>query len=302
MSIDNVLNTVIEGDSIEEMRRLPSKSVDLIVIDPPYNIGKDSRWDKFDSVDAYIAFMGEVFMECERVLKDNGSFYWFHNDMTQIRRLMDEIDVRTSFVYKQFIVWNKRFEDSPRKYYFDNVLKTKADRNFRQMAEYCLYYSANSLASKLRNSRLEKSMSQNDVDVAIGRVESKRPSVGTRLTARWEEETSFPSQGDYLKLMRLFNWKESYEDVQTTFNNQHTHHSVWNYEVAPKLGHITPKPVELIENIIRHSSNEGDIVLDCFGGSGTAAVAAKRLGRKYILIERETEYVELAEKRIKDET
>jgi adenine specific DNA methylase Mod len=57
-------------------------------------------------------------------------------------------------------------------------------------------------------------------------------------------------------------------------------------------------PSELIENIIRHSSNEGDIVLDCFLGSGTTAVAAINSNRQFIGIERETEYVEIGNRRI----
>jgi len=95
--------------------------------------------------------------------------------------------------------------------------------------------------------------------------------------------------------------RKEYEKQRYVFNNQKTHHSVWNYEVALKLGHITPKPVELIENIIRHSSNEGAIVLDCFMGSGTTAVAAVRTNRKFIGFETEREYVEIANKRLGNE-
>jgi len=47
--------------------------------------------------------------------------------------------------------------------------------------------------------------------------------------------------------------RQEYEDLRYTFNNQKTHHSVWNYEIAEKQGHVTPKPVPLIENIIYHS-------------------------------------------------
>jgi len=60
--------------------------------------------------------------------------------------------------------------------------------------------------------------------------------------------------------------REEYEDLRFTFNNQKTHHSVWNYEIAKKQGHITPKPVVMMENIIKHSSKEGDVVLGLFYG------------------------------------
>jgi len=66
-----------------------------------------------------------------------------------------------------------------------------------------------------------------------------------------------------------------------------------------KMEHITPKPLELIERIIKASSNPGDIVLDCFVGSGTTAVAAKKLKRNYICSDNNKNYVNLAKKNLK---
>jgi DNA modification methylase len=61
---------------------------------------------------------------------------------------------------------------------------------------------------------------------------------------------------------------------------------------------MTPKPVALLENIVKHCSNPGDVVLDCFAGSGSTGIAAENLGRKYILVEKDAEYVELIRRRI----
>ena len=65
------------------------------------------------------------------------------------------------------------------------------------------------------------------------------------------------------------------------------------------MDHLTPKPLDLIERIIKASSNPGDIVLDCFAGSGTTAVAAKKLQRNFLCCELDKEYVEVARKRLK---
>jgi site-specific DNA-methyltransferase (adenine-specific) len=65
-----------------------------------------------------------------------------------------------------------------------------------------------------------------------------------------------------------------------------------------KLGHITPKPLDLIERIIKASSNENDVVLDCFVGSGTTAIAAKKLNRNFICSDINKEYVELTNKKL----
>ena len=85
---------------LNKFKDIPDKSVDLVLIDPPYNIGKDV-WDKWPTVEAYVEFMGQVFKECERVLKPNGSFYWFHNDFLQIVELQNWINRNTNFIFKQ---------------------------------------------------------------------------------------------------------------------------------------------------------------------------------------------------------
>jgi site-specific DNA-methyltransferase (adenine-specific) len=69
---------------------------------------------------------------------------------------------------------------------------------------------------------------------------------------------------------------------------------------TPKLPHSTPKPLDMIEQIIKASSNKGDLVLDCFIGIGTTAVAAKRLDRNFIGCDNSKKYIEIARKRIKN--
>lgn len=64
------------------------------------------------------------------------------------------------------------------------------------------------------------------------------------------------------------------------------------------MGHATPKPLDLVERIIAASSNKSDLVLDCFVGTGTTALAAKRLGRKFICADSNLEYVEMARRRV----
>ena len=65
--------------------------------------------------------------------------------------------------------------------------------------------------------------------------------------------------------------------------------------------HPTQKPVELIEKLILDSTKEGDTVLDCFMGSGTTAVAARRTGRNFYGFEQQQKYVDIANNRLKNE-
>ena len=311
---------LLNGDCLELMQAIPDKSVDLILTDPPYNIGK-AKWDKIPN---YIEWCGKWFKECERLLKDNGSFYFWHNDMPQIAQLMEWIRQNTRFVFKQMIVWNKRFDKASNKGFLDGFVMVDALRNYQQMCEYCLFYTFQdetglsqvmgnygSFESLKRYFVAEKTKIEND--------------SGTRVKDRLKWTTHFHSfaQGqswgmcteeNYKELQAIFpnyfkrpyadihreyeSLRQEYENLRYTFNGQKTHHSVWNYETAPKQGHITPKPVAMLENILRHSSNEGDTVLDCFMGSGSTGVACVNTNRNFIGIELDEGYYNIAQKRI----
>ena len=116
----------------------------------------------------------------------------------------------------------------------------------------------------------------------------------------YAELAKLPLQNNEFVRREYEDLRREYEDLRYTFNNQKTHHSVWNYEIAGRNGHVTPKPVEMIENIIRHSSNEGDLVLDLFMGSGTTGEACLKTNRRFIGIDNDNRYFEIAQKRIKD--
>ena len=77
----------------------------------------------------------------------------------------------------------------------------------------------------------------------------------------------------------------------------------FNYVKAAKqsVGVPTQKPIELMKRIIKASSNENDLILDCFCGSGTTAVACKQLGRRFICCDSNKEYVDIANKRLQQE-
>ena len=83
--------------------------------------------------------------------------------------------------------------------------------------------------------------------------------------------------------------------------------TVWRIPAAGKeeksLGkHPTQKPLALIDRCIRASTNRGDLVVDPFAGSGATAVASLRLGRKFLVCEREQEYVDIARRRVSAES
>lgn len=318
---------IFNGDCLEIMKQIPDNSIDLILIDPPYNI-KKAEWDTWKSVESYVEFMGKVFKELERVLKNNGSFYFFHNDFLQIVELQNYINKNTSFKFKQLLVWTKRFEGSSRKYYFDNVISGNSSRNHRLLSEYCLFYTfqdETGLSKVLLDTNNFKPLReyfkyiQSELKVTKKEILEKVGQGADHCFRHSSSQWSLPTPDTYNALINCFNidrlegfkdyntlrkdyntLRAEYESQRYTFKNLKTHHDVLTFDVAPRNGHLTPKPVELIEYLIKTSSNEGDLVLDCFLGSGTTGVACLNTNRRFIGIEKEPKYFEIAKQRLEE--
>lgn len=313
-----MINQVFNEDCLEGMKRIPDKSVNLICIDPPYNI-KKADWDKWKRVSDYVDWVGLVFKECERVLADNGSFYFFHNDFLQIVELQNWINKNTRFVFKQFIVWDK-FNGSKWNQ-VNAVVFSDGNRNYSKQAEYCLFYTFQDETGLTMVKHDENNFStlrqyfedfQKDTGLnkkqIINLIGQKADHCFRWGSSQWDLPTE-ETYRDLLLLPSLAGFKRreyeslrrEYESLRYTFNNIGKS-SVWQYPAQPQNGHITPKPIDLIENIIEHSSNENDIVLDCFMGSGTTAIACINTGRNYIGFEKEEKYYKIIQDRIAKHT
>ena len=305
------------GDCLELMKNIPDKSINLVIIDPPYNIAK-ADWDKWKTGEEYINFMGKVFTECQRVLKENGSFYFFHNDFEQMAELQHWMKNNTKFIFKQMLVWNKRFDGSKRKGFFDGFIEVENLRNYQKMAEYCLYYTfqdetgLNRIKTDLNNFRslrqyfeeYQEALGMTKKEI-IGRIGQKADHCFRWKSSQWdmptketyEELSRFPLKHKFLR-KEYEDLRKEYEDLRYTFNNQKQNHSIMNYEVPKKSGHITPKPVELLEYLIKTSSNEGEMVLDNCMGSGSTGIACINTNRRFIGIEKDDKYFNIAVNRI----
>jgi DNA modification methylase len=319
------LNKIYLGDCLEVMKDIPDKSVNLIVIDPPYNIHK-AEWDKIDN---YIEWMGKVFIECQRVLTDNGSFYFFHNDFMQMVELQNWLNKNSKFVFKQLITWEKY--QTNKQYYGRKVIQginNKHKRNYFKMAEYCLFYTLQNntgLDTIMLDINNFKTMRKyfKELQQYMGLSLKKTNTIlGHRKAEHcfyWKStQWDIPTKEVYSELIEKFNinrWEgfKIYDDLKHEYESLRLEYESLRYtfnfikpditttfliKPAKKEGHITPKPSELIETFIKHSTNENDIVLDCFIGSGTTAVACKNTNRNYIGIEKDKTYYDIACKRL----
>ena len=112
---------------------------------------------------------------------------------------------------------------------------------------------------------------------------------------------------DYEELRKDYEeLRKDYEELRRYFELQKgdPKTEVWRFDSAPpdqRLGHPTPKPEKLIRFMVRISCRPGGVIVDPFAGSGTTGRAAKDLGRKAVLIEREERYCEIAARRLSQE-
>lgn len=320
---------IYNEDCLVKLKDIEDKSIDLVLIDPPYNIGKD-KWDKWKTVDAYVEFMGQVFLQIQRVLKDNGSFYFFHNDFLQIVELQNYINKNTDFVFKQLLIWNKT---SFKKFAWTNRAPEKCkDRNWFPNVEYCLYYTFQdetglnniysnkdcfkSIKEYLRKERKKvKDAGFTDKDLRIMCGISLKG--GGLLSHYWgNEQWMLPTEKHYKSLQKTGYFQKPYEELRQeyeelrqeyeqlryTFNLKEVQNNiscVWESSSinSGKL-HSCQKPLDILEKIIKTSSNEGDVILDCFMGSGSTGVACLDTKRRFIGIELNEKYFNIAKERL----
>lgn len=301
------------GDCLEVMKNIADNSVDCIVTDPPYNIGK-AKWDKIDN---YIEWMGTVFLECQRVLKENGSFYFFHNDMAQIAQLMVWLQQNTKFIFNSFIVWDK---GDFRALSWKNPSEKSNLRSWFNTAEYCLYYTfqdESGLSTVMLDTNNFPTMRRyfKELQEYIG-LNKKQilESIGQCADHcfRWNSsQWAMPTRETYQELIQNFNidkWqgykeyeslRQEYESLRYTHNLDERHNNIWKYKTENQgKYHECQKPLTVLERIIKTSSNEQDVILDPFMGSGTTGVACQHLKRNFIGIELDENYFNIAKERI----
>ena len=268
------------GCCLEQLQKVPNKSIQLICIDPPYNINKD----EWDNIDNYVIWLTNIVVLLETKLKNSGSFFIFHNEMETIAELILSIRQNTKLKLKQMITWNKRFNESRQKGYLDGYVVKNDMHMFNKMCEYILFYTFEN-HELIRQTRKEKNVSQ----LTISKEILSRTGGLTGWYSNIETGKNHPTKETMVPITKHLGLE--YDDVVPKFRNQKTSHSVWNYDMAKRNKvHITPKPIDLLENIIKHTTDEGDLMLDCFAGSGSFGKAAQNTNRNCILIEKEQKY------------
>lgn len=307
--INDLVNQIIQGDCLDRLDDIPDKSVDLIIIDPPYNINKDggdgwdSQWGRVKkgfmrkpgtpTEEDYYNWMGQVFTKLNTKMKDSGSFWFFHNEFPALAALNQQMLNSTDLEFRNMIVWNKLFQPSKEYGWLHGYCEVDGLTNFQKMCEYIMFYTRKDLHLKVRQRMNELGVKGSDISKEV----LSKSGGQTGWLQNILSGKSPPSEKTIVPLTKYLGL--TMDDLRPKFRNQKTHHSIWNYDIDKnKQGHITPKPLDVLKNIILHCTDPGDTVLDCFGGSGSTALAAMETGRQFILIEKEEKYIDIANNRI----
>ncbi len=232
------MTKLILGDCTKELKSIESNSVDLIVADPPYNVGKDygNKSDKQD-FDDYLEFSKKWLKECQRILKPTGTIYVFigFRFISYLYQIMEK-DLNMNFI--NWISWH----------YTQGIGKTKG---FSPRHDDILMFSKTAKYKfNIDNIRIPQKFYRK-----VNNMRGANP-------------------GDV--------WEVS-----------HIH-----YCQKGRQEHPTQKPEAIIERMILASSDEGDLVVDPFSGSGTTMRVCQQLNRESIGIELNHDYILQSQKRL----
>lgn len=279
------MEEVIKGDCIGELAKLAEKSVDLVIADPPYWKVIGEKWDyQWRTEKDYVEWSLEWIKEVSRSLRYGGTFYLFGYFRT-LALLVPYFDEMELDLRQQILVDKGMRAVSGR--------ATKKYRMFPNTTESILFITKENrkfVKPFLKERQRALGMSAKEINEALG-VKSNGGGMWSIYTGKNVCE-QFPTEKTWNKLQKVLDFELPYEKVAQTFNPQMGLTDIWRdidfYK--EKRVHSTQKPLKLIKRLIEASSNEGDLVVDPFGGSGSTALASIQLNRKFITIEKDENY------------
>ncbi|MCY3568914.1 MAG: site-specific DNA-methyltransferase [Chloroflexi bacterium] len=323
-SFDNLLIRGDALNALVSLSELPAFAAEyvgrvrLAYIDPPFNTGQAfENYDDNLEHSVWLTMIRDRLVQIRRLLSEDGSV-WLHLDDTQMHRarcVLDEVFGASNFVAN--VIWQKSYTRENRtdiSIGHDNVIVYAANKPLWKKARNLLPPSEAQRA-RYRNpdddsrgdwkstpvhAKAEKGRRREQfftITLPSGRKVDPPPGTCWRFTRqRYEEVVAagriwFGEEGDSMPALKKF-WSEVQPGLVPV--------SIWPHGEVGTTGTAkneilalfpnltpfsTPKPEALIERIIHIGSNPGDIVLDCFLGSGTTAAVAHKMGRRWVGVE-----------------
>lgn len=270
-----MLNQVYQGDCFDVLATLPDKCVHLVYLDPPFFTQKVQKLasrdlevyqfdDVWDDIAHYITFLNTRLHQIHRVMRDDATLF-FHCDRNashHIRLLLDDVFGANQFLSE--IIWTyKRWSNASRHLLpaHQTIFMVAKSQHYTFNPMYQAYSETTNLDQILQQRERNEHGKTVYAKDEQGNIILNGPKQGVPLSDVWE----IP----YL-----------------------------NPKATERTGYPTQKPLQLLERIIQLSSNEGDVILDPFCGSGTTLVAAHLYNRQFIGIDISEEAIQLSQRRL----
>lgn len=257
--ISMLRNTVGFGDSEELLKELPAESVDLVFTSPPYYNAKP-EYAEYLSYEEYLLKMKKIIHECGRVLNE-GRFFVLNVSPVLIRRASRSEASRRIAVPFDFhrLFIEEGFE------FIDDIIWVKPE-------------GAGWATGRGRRFAADRNPLQ------------YKPVPVTEYVLVYRKKSE-----------RLIDWLiRKHPDQQAVADSKiedgYEVTNIWKITPAHCKEHPAIFPSELAEKVITYYSFKNDVVLDPFGGTGTTAKAAAKLGRRFVTFEMEQRYIDLIKK------
>lgn len=321
------MNKLILGDNLEILKSLPSESVDLIYIDPPFfsNRNYEVIWGDAGEVrsfkdrwaggmEHYIGWLKERVEEMHRVLKPTGSMYLhcdWHADAYIRVGILDKVFGEQYF--NSQLIWKRQTAKKGSQF---------AKKTFGFSNDTIFLYTKTKkykfeIPKSLKNEELLlkkfNKIDENGRRFRVDNIECNS-SFGDRPNLVYEYKGYIPGPWGWMvskdKLIemdtenRLY-WSNTKKPYRKYFMDEYEGQEATNIwddiyiaSGTERIGYPTQKPEALLERIIKASSNEGDVVLDAFVGGGTTIAVANKLNRKWIGIDQSVQAIAVCQARI----
>lgn len=283
--------SLLFGDCLERMKEIPDGSVDAIICDPPYIGMVKERWDNM-SIAYYDKLFQEFMKESERVLRFGGRFVSFGSNDT-----LSYLYKNNPLKHRELLVVEK------------DVAKVSAGRNTKQYNQHvnCTEYvfvatkfQREYVKNILKGKQSSLGLSSKQINELLG-VKSNGGGMWSIYTGNNVCE-QVPTREKWKIFQDKLGVDVDYDNFEEVFNNAVGLSNVLknvNFNFKGRQ-HPTQKPLELMEYLIGRYSRVNDTILDMFMGSGSTGVACLNTGRKFVGVEMDETYFDIAVKRIKD--
>lgn len=295
MKIENKNYSLIKGDCLQLMKQLKDESVDAVVTDPPYQYQNTKVRDcHFDLPYNEKEYINEV----KRCLKPTGFICMFGRGIAFYSQgvLLTE----AGFKFKEEIVWNKRKNSSPvlplarrheNCFIFAKTKKGTINKCKIPFVEYVDNFPLEDAIGKIKNTirKIDNDIKKPEIFKAIMLYLEKGIKEYKNPQKKNFEITHSPLKKNPYSVSSLQMLKEG--AVENDIMNIP---DIMEEASLKTPHHPTEKPVRLMERLIALVTNEGDVVLDSFMGSGTTGVACLNTKRRFIGMELDDTYFETA--------